>query len=207
MIIHDMEQRSEAWYKIRHAIPTASMFSKLLTPKTLKPSTSITEYAIDLANEVIAGINVDPWLGNVHSEHGKDGEEDAISMYEFEQDCDTQEVGFVTNDAKTYGCSPDRLVGDDGIMEIKNLKGNVHTRAIWDYHLTGECPTDYRLQVQGQLFVCERKWCDLVLHHPELPMKIIHVLPDINIQDKLAVEIGNVIKLRDQIVAVLEGDK
>ena len=171
--------------------------------KAWEQSSSIDPYAYELAAEAFVGDLVDPWLGNIHTEHGIEVEAFALDCYEMHESVTVEQVGFVTDDAQSYGCSPDGLVSDDGMVEIKGLLGKNHIAKIMEHHETEQCPKDYYLQIQGQLFVCEREWCDLILCHDLLPMKTIRVLPDKEIHEKLADQIAEVIKKRDAAIAIL----
>jgi hypothetical protein len=201
MRLHDVEQRSPEWYRLRLGIPTTSEFSSLVTP-TGKPSKSASEYAVTLAAELFIGRQIG-WDGNGWTERGREMEHQAVSLYEFANDCELHRVGFITDDDGTVGCSPDGLAGDDGMVEIKCLKAENHVRAILHHQAHGTCPSDYVPQTQGQLLICQRRWCDLVFYHPELPMLTIRQEPDPNIQAVLQEQIPVVIKERDRVLVAL----
>lgn len=203
MKIHDVEQRSPEWYALRAGKPTASEFSKIIT-STGEPSKSASGYAITLAVELFAGKPVDAWEGNGWSERGKELEGEAIRLYEFANDVLVQAVGFVTDDAETTGCSPDGLVGDKGMVEVKCLKAEIHTKAILYFQKNGKCPTDYVQQTQGQLMVCGRSWCDLIFYHPELPLLVIRQEPLFPIVAALTKSIPLVCQERDTVLAALK---
>lgn len=171
-IILDMPQYSAEWETARLGIPTASQFKNIITPEG-KPSKSWKKYAYHLIAEKLLGRPVDtytsPWM-----ERGSDLEEDAMAAYEFESDNTTKPIGFILRDDKSAGCSPDRLIGDDGLLEIKCPKPAVQVQ----YLLTGEVDKEYWPQLQGQLFVSERKWVDILAFHPELPRAVIRVERD-----------------------------
>src|SRR5215471_9116810 len=76
-------------------------------------------------------------------------EAEAADWYEFDQDVSVQKVGFITDDHHTVGCSPDRLVGDDGLLEIKAPLP--HTQV--EYWISGAVHERFRPQLQGQLYV------------------------------------------------------
>lgn len=202
MIIHDFEQRSPEWYAARCGIPTASEFSKLIT-STGEPSKSLKPYAITLANEAFVGMPVDAWEGNQWTERGRELEEEAVRLYEFAHDATIESVGFVTTTAGNAGCSPDGFVGNDGMVEIKCLKGETHTETIMYYQKHGRCPPKYVQQTQGQMLICERKWCDLVFMHDRLPMLTIRQEPDAKLWDALKGGIKDVIAERDRVLAAL----
>lgn len=208
MIVHEVEQRSEEWYALRAGIPTASEFSSLLTPKTMKPSASILTYAAQLANEVYTGeVNPDGFAGNDWTDRGASWEESAIAWYEFATGEKVEQVGFVTNDAGTIGCSPDGLVGANGMIEIKSLKASNHTMAMLDHLTTGDTPPDYRAQTQGQMMICGREWCDLLFFHDRLPPFLIRQTPDAEYIEKLNGAIASLLTKRDEILAALNGNQ
>ena len=180
MKTHNVEQGTDDWFKVRSGIPTASEFDKLLT-STGKPSTQIEEYINLKVAEVLAGQNVETWTGNQWTDRGHELEPQAASMYGLINDCDPIEVGFVTDDESTCGCSPDRLVGNDGLLEIKCPAPQTHV----GYLLDGKCPATYYLQVQGQLMITGRNWCDFMSYHPLLDSLIVRVERDDKIMDAL----------------------
>ena len=199
---HDVEQRSEAWYKIRAGKPTASEFSKLITSAGV-PSKSLDKYAITLAAETFAGGPVDAWEGNYHTERGRALEDEAIKLYEFANDVSVLPVGFITNDDETVGCSPDGLVGDDGMVEIKCLKAETHVETMLYFKKNGRIPPKYVQQTQGQMGLCKRQWCDLVFYHPVLPLLSIRETPDSKLSMALTTELKNVMEERDRVLAVM----
>lgn len=207
MIVHDIEQRSPDWYALRAGKPTASAFGDLITPKTMKPSASLLPYAAQLANELFTGeSDPDGFIGNGWTDRGEMFEENALAWYEFAHDVSVERVGFVTDDEQTMGCSPDGLVGDDGMIEIKSLKALNHTLALFEFHETGAGPADYRAQTQGQMMICGRKWCDLLFFHDLLPPFVIRQTPDGEYIEKLQAAIQTLLTRRDEILAALRGD-
>jgi ribosomal protein S18 acetylase RimI-like enzyme len=163
MIVHDCIQGSAIWLQLRSGIPTASCFDQILTP-TGKRSTSAKSYMHKLIAERIMGHPcveaVSTWM-----QRGNDLEAEAVSFYEFQRDLDTVTVGFITNGAGTIGASPDRLVGTDGLLEIKVPKEHTHV----GYLLGAGVDQAYRPQVQGQLWIAEKLWSDTLSFHPEMP--------------------------------------
>src|SRR5260370_18677270 len=107
-------------------------------------------------------------------ERGLNVEAEAADWYEFDQDVTTQRVGFITDDDHTVGCSPDRLVGGDGLLEIKAPLP--HTQV--EYWISGEISERFRPQLQGQLYISQRSWVDIVCWHDVLPKLVMQVEPD-----------------------------
>jgi YqaJ-like viral recombinase domain len=101
-------------------------------------------------------------------------EAEAVAFYEFERDLETVKVGFITNDTGTVGASPDRLVGPAGLLEIKVPNPSTHVA----YLLNRKIEQAYYPQVQGQLWIAEREWSDLLSYHPTMPPALIRVPRD-----------------------------
>lgn len=177
MIRHDLEQYGPEWRALRLGKPTASNAKKLVT-STDAVSKSINDYAIELANDLFAGKAVDAWDGNKHTERGTELEPEARASYEMTNQVAIEEIGMFTDDLLRWGASPDGIIGDDGLIEIKCLCAKNHTKALLYFNKNGKAPTDYIAQIQMQLMLSERKWCDLVLYHPELPGLTVRIEPD-----------------------------
>lgn len=198
MIVHNCEQGSPEWFAIRAGKPSASCFDKLIT-STGEVSKSLQGYAITLAGEKYAGKPLDAWEGNSYTERGKLLELEARTAYTFLHDAPVEQVGFVTDDNKEYGCSPDGLVETDGLVEFKCLKAENHIKALLYYGKHKKCQPDYVQQTQGQIMICNREWCDLMFYHPDLPKLVIRQHRNDALQVPLAVAIAEVIIERDRI--------
>ena len=174
MIILDCKQGSDAWQEARLGIPTASRFDQIITPKTLKPSTSATRYLYELVAEELLGEPLDDAASDFMV-RGTALEASAVSWYEFEAGLDTTEVGFCLRDDKLVGCSPDRLIGDHGGLEIKCPAPANHVMYLAD---NSKLVEKYRCQVQGGMWLCERAWWDLVSYHPTIAPVKVRVIRD-----------------------------
>jgi len=181
-------QGSEAWLRARMGRPTASEFERLIQPKKLEPTKSETRrnYAIFLLTELI----LDYPLSGVTTaamNHGTSYEENARSAYEMLIGQEVEMAGFCTNDAETYGASPDAFVGEDGLAEFKApFKPEIHVEYMME---PKSLESEYMIQTQGEIFVCERSWVDLVSYHSVLPMVRVRVEPIKNVQDKLSIAV------------------
>lgn len=203
MKIHNVDQNSDEWMKLRAGKPTASEFGKVVT-STGAPSKSASDYAMTLAAEAFAGGEVESWSGNHHTERGHELEAEAISAYEFMHDATVERVGFLTNDDETMGCSPDGIVGGDGMIEIKCLSAKEHVKALLYYQKHKKAPPKYFQQTQGQMMIAGRQWCDLYFYHPTLPKLAVRQTPDIDFVIKLSAKLIEVAKERDNAIAVME---
>lgn len=171
-IYHSTEPRSAIWFKLRLGRPCSSEFHKIVSP-TGKLSKQSEGYAHVLLAEAMLGRPLESpetqWMAR-----GSELEDAAIRSYEFETGSETSLGGFITNDAGTLGCSPDRLVGPDGILEMKVPAPSTHV----GYLVSRDFGAEKWPQVQGQLYVAEREWVDLVSYHPELPPIIVRATRD-----------------------------
>ncbi len=177
LIILDCEQGSEQWHKARLGIPTASQFKRIITTAG-KPSSSVTDYLAELITETITG-EPKSIPTNEHIERGNDLEPVARDAYEFETDSKVIEVGGVfLDESKTIMASPDGLIkGQKKGLEIKCPKMETHIK----YCLGGILPTEYKLQVMGNLWVSNYETWDFVSYCPEYtpqPLFLITVQRD-----------------------------
>lgn len=170
--VFNCEQGSPEWVACRLGIPTASEFDSILANgKGGQPSKTRRTYMLKLIGERLTGEQM--WsYNNEHMERGKIMEDEARDWYAFASDAEPQRVGFIRNGYK--GCSPDSLVGDNGMLEIKTKLAHLQA----DVLLSKELPSEHRAQVQGQLWVAEREWCDFVSYWPKMPPFRIRVYRD-----------------------------
>lgn len=157
-IIHDCLQGSDEWLSMRLGKVTASRFKDVMTNgKGGKPSKTAESYMIELAIETITGKSL-PFFENDAMRHGTETEPQARAMYELISGNEVSEVAFIEHN-DFVGVSPDGLVGNDGLLEIKCPTTKVQV----ERYLSGVgLPTDYKWQVMGQIWVAEREWCDFL---------------------------------------------
>lgn len=155
--IHDCEQGTPEWRAVRAGIPTTSEFACIMAKGAGRKT-----YMRKLAGEIITGQPAESY-SNASMERGHEMEPQARRLYEFLNDTTVQQVGFVTNGRK--GCSPDGLVGGDGMYEAKSKAPHILIDAL----LKDEFPREHRAQCQGALWVCEREWIDIHCHWPGMP--------------------------------------
>ena len=197
-IIHDVPQRSEMWDRLRLGVPTASNFHKIITPLG-KTSVQYKEYCYHLIAERLLGRKVDTYTSPA-MERGTIVEDEAIAWYELTQDMDTSPVGFIASNDGRIGCSPDRLVGDEGLLEIKAPLPATQV----GYLITGKLDQRYTPQIQGQLYISERQWVDIVAWHEELPRTIIRVERDEEYIKKLAKALAEVNAEIDRVMGMID---
>ena len=162
--ILSMEQGSPEWFAARCGIPTASNFSKILANgRGGAASKTRLSYLRDLAGERLTGQPAETFT-NHHMDRGKSMEAEARSYYEFTEGVSVEQVGFIKNHGA--GASPDGLIGEDGLWECKTAL----PRILIEHLEAGRVPPEHLPQIQGQLWVTERQWCDLLIYWPSMPV-------------------------------------
>lgn len=204
MEILNLEQGTPEWDKARAGLPTASRAGDLITQAKLSPSASMRAYAAELAAEFRAGEPLDAFRGNKATEAGHELEPEARALAAISMDDPVTEVGFVMNYGA--GCSPDGLVGDHGLLEVKCPFAKHWVRHIAHMKLERESPPDFKLQLQFQMWICDREWNELVMYHPheKLGLRKLRVYRDENIIAKLAKQVALCIEQRDQFIDIME---
>ncbi len=186
----DLVQGTDEWLAQRCGMLTASNMSDILTP-TLKIASNDKErqHLYELLAQRITGF-VEPQFVSDAMLRGEKDEVVARETYA-EKFAPVTQCGLVVNDKLGFplGYSPDGLVGDDGLIEIKSRRQNFQVRTI----IENAMPPEFLLQIQTGLLVTERKWCDFVSFSGGLPMFVFRVFPypdviDLIIQAAMAFE-------------------
>jgi putative phage-type endonuclease len=163
MKIIDAVQGTPEWLSARAGKVTASMISAVL----MKPETAgFRDYQAQLVAEILTGKPQGSDYTNVHMQYGTETEPLARSAYEAETGFSVDEVGLCIHETiDRAGASPDGLVGNSGLVEIKCPKVATHLA----YQIAGVVPSGYKNQMMWQMAVTGRDWCDFVSFRPDLP--------------------------------------
>jgi len=160
-----MEQQSNEWFTARLGKVTASRVADVIAKTKTGYSASRDNYMAQLICERLTGQKGESFT-NAAMEHGTLTEPLARSAYENARNLLVKEVGFINHPRiEMSGASPDGLVADDGLVEIKCPNTATHI----DTLLSGKVPTKYITQMQWQMLCCQRKWCDFVSFDNRLP--------------------------------------
>lgn len=163
-------QGSESWFSVRAGIPTASEFATVMAKGEGKTR---SKYMRTLAGEILTGTCQEGYK-NADMERGNAMEPEARALYSLVHDAELTQVGFMRRgDA---GASPDSLIGDDGLLEVKTKIPHLQIECL--LREDRRLPPEHVAQVQGQLWISGRAWCDFVSYWPGLPIFVTRVNRD-----------------------------
>jgi exodeoxyribonuclease (lambda-induced) len=174
----DILQGTPEWLEVRKGKMTASHAQAIGNN-----GKGLHTYVHDLMADSFSSGEYESY-SNKHMDRGNELEDQARTIYELETDQTVEQVGFIDHDAYS-GCSPDGLVDDDGMIEIKCMDDKKHFRVI----LYGEKEIDskYIWQMQMQMLVADRKWVDFIAYNPNFKQSLIihRIKADKDTQDKI----------------------
>ena len=164
-MIEMMDQGSESWFQVRIGKVTASRVADVIAKTKTGYSATRDNYMAQLICERLTGLKGESFT-NAAMQHGTDTEPLARAAYEALQDVLVDEVGFVPHPTiEMAGASPDGLVGDDGLLEIKCPNTATHIETL----ISKVVPGKYNTQMQFQMACTGRQWCDFVSFDNRLP--------------------------------------
>jgi hypothetical protein len=188
-ILPDIEQGSDAWHDQRRGIVTASVVGRLLTA-TGKVANNDTSRGLtaQLVAERITGWT-DPVFVSDDMLRGHDDEPRAVAAYEERTGSVVDHVGFMVRDDWGFqiGYSPDGLVGDDGLIEVKSRRAKKQLQTI----LEDDVPAENMAQLQCGLLVSRRAWCDYVSFTGGMPLYVKRVYPDLEWFEVIVAAVAN----------------
>lgn len=170
-IIDNIDQGSTEWHSLRLGKVTASRMSDVLSKgRGSAPSKIAETYMIELLCEQLTG-EAKPFFENDAMRWGTETEPQARAMYELNSGNEVRQVAFIElNDY--VGVSPDGLIGDDGMLEIKCPTTITQIKRA----LSEDIFKDYYDQIQCQLWVAQREWCDFVSFDPRLDIDASYLI-------------------------------
>ena len=176
MKIHNFEQRTDEWYAIRRGKMSASNAETIIAN-----GKGLETYIYNLMAEYYSSAEKENYI-NADMQRGIDLEPEARLEFEFYTDLDVQEVGFIEHN-EFIGVSPDGLIGDDGLIEIKCPNDSIYFKLL----LSNNIKPEYIAQMQMQMYVTERQYCYFVSYNPnfEKSLYIKKINRDEEMIDKL----------------------
>lgn len=160
-----MEQRSPEWFAARLGKATASRMADICARTRNGWGAGRANYKAELVCERLTGEATQGYT-NAAMQHGIDTEPQARAAYAFLHDAPVEEVGFIDHPRiPMSGASPDGLVSDGGMVELKCPNTATHI----DFLLNETIPDKYLKQMLWQMACAERQWCDFASFDPRLP--------------------------------------
>lgn len=195
MIYHNIAQNTDEWLALKRGKFSASIFKDLFSKETTQ---AYQDAIYKVAFERITGTTPETY-SNSWMERGHLLEPEARELYELETYNKVHNGGFFELN-EWIGVSPDGLIDSDGLIEIKSVKYSTQMR----YLLENKLPSEYKWQVHGQLWVTDRKWNDFVSYCPGLPLFILRIEKDLELEKQLEVQVSEAIKKAKEIIKILE---
>jgi putative phage-type endonuclease len=183
-----IEQGTDAWFAARLGKVTASRVSDVIAKTKSGWGASRKNYLAQLVAERLTGNTAESYT-NSAMQWGTDTEPQARAAYEFSSDVEVREVGFVIHPALDSGASPDGLVGDEGMVEIKCPNTSAHI----DTLLTEKIDGKYIVQMQWQMACAGRGWCDFVSYDPRMPADLAMFVSRVKRDDERIAELEGLI--------------
>ncbi|KGA24940.1 YqaJ-like viral recombinase [Pectobacterium brasiliense] len=197
MIWHDIQQNTEEWEALRVGKATASNFGLIMANAGKAFGDPAKRYALQIALEQIKGCKSEFSFSNEHMERGHEQEPVARMLYEEMNFIDVDNGGFF--DLVTYGDSPDGLVGDNGVIEIKSVIAPTHYATL----KRGSFDPSYRWQLVGHLDCTGRDWVDFVSYCADFPEEKQLVVWRLT-RDECAEEIDSLRERRNQFLSLVQ---
>ena len=202
MIPHKFKQYSKEYWAIKNGKPSSSKFSCLVTG-TGRPSEGLKKYALVLATELYLGRPIDDgFKGSKSMDRGTALEPESRAGYEMLKQTRVEEVGLITDDLMRWVTSTDGLVGEDGVVEFKNLISITFMEALIYYKKNKITEPKYNPQLQGELMISERKWVDLVLYNPAFEPIVHRHYPNLEFQETLKIQLTKCLAERNRLLAI-----
>lgn len=200
----DLIQGTDEWHEVRLGIVTASVVGQLITGRTLQAAANPASRAIvaQLVAERITGW-ADPTYVSDDMERGWEDEPRARDTYAEHRGVEVAEMGFMVRDDWGFpiGYSPDGLVGDDGLIEIKSRRPKKHLQTI----LADRVPAENMAQIQCGLLVAGRSWCDYISYAGGMPLWVKRVEPDQRWHDAIVQVVAAVEDAADEMTTAYQG--
>lgn len=179
-----IEQGSEEWFQYRLGKVTASRVADVMAKTRSGYSASRKNYMAELLCQRLTGKQEEGFT-SAAMQRGTELESMARGRYEIENDCLVTETGLVDHpDIEMFAASPDGLVGDEGLLEIKCPNTATHI----DFLRSGKVDDRYVKQIHAQMLCTGRKWCDFVSYDDRLPSNLAYKCQRVEFDAKLAGE-------------------
>lgn len=170
MPLIEVEQGTDEWLAMRSGLVTASRMADVMAKLKSKNGMAADRrrYLMEVVVGRLTGLNPETYVSPA-MQWGLDNEDLAKGAYEISTSSIIEPGGFAIHDKiKWFGASPDGLIGDDGLVEVKCPNSDTHI----GYILSGEIPDDYKPQMWAEMACTNRSWCDFVSFDPRMPKNL-----------------------------------
>lgn len=198
----NLEQKSQEWYDIRKGVITASFLSNFITPLgVLKKGETLNKALFELISGVYEEKEAEKEeIKSNHIDRGNELEPIARELYEASNLTAVKEMGFILSDCKNYGYSPDGLVDNNGLIEIKAPVIYKHMQNFYYESVQKE----YIIQIQAGLMISEREYCDFISYNKQVKEKYKfyqkRVHRDEDLIKKISENINIIIDKKEEII-------
>lgn len=186
-------QGSEEWFTVRLGKVTASRLSDVMAKTRSGYGAARKNYMMELICQTLSGSREEGFTSSA-MQRGIELEPEARNAYEFFKNVDVEETGFAIHSSiDLFGASPDGLVGEDGLLEIKCPNTATH----FEFLKTGEPKREYILQMHGQMLCTGRSWCDFVSYDNRLQgleFKCVRIERDDQLSEDIVSEVKDFIE-------------
>lgn len=202
MPIVDVEQQTPEWLQMRTGMVTASRVADVMDfLKRGGESAKRRNYRTEIISECLTGRAAEHYVMPA-MEWGIETEPVARAAYEMRCDIESGPGGFAIHDEiSRFGASPDGLIGDDGVLEIKCPTTATHV----EYIVAGVTPEEYQPQMLAEMACTGRQWCDFVSFDPRLPKKLqLFVRRFPRDEQRIAAMEAEVLKFLEEVIATIK---
>jgi putative phage-type endonuclease len=183
----DLIQGTREWHQARLGKLTASRIADMMAKTKTGYGASRKNYTAELVIQRLTG-TVPETYTNAAMQWGTDHEPQARDLYAMINDVEVREVGLALHPRLSEAAaSPDGLVSEDGLVEIKCPNSATHIETL----LTEKVPQKYQLQMQFQMACTERQWCDYISYDPRMPTGMVMWTKRVERDDRLISDIEN----------------
>lgn len=201
-LIEGVGQGSPEWHAARVGRVTASRIVDVMATIKTGEAASRRDYKWQIVAEILTGKPAEGGFFNQAMQWGVEQEPFARAAYELRYETLVDQIGLVPHPRiARAAASPDGLVGDDGLIEIKCPKTVTHLTTLAE----GKIPNEYQLQMCWQMACTGRKWCDFTSFDPRLPDELqLCVIRFHRDEDRIACIEQNVERFLDEVDAMIQ---
>jgi putative phage-type endonuclease len=203
MPLVEVDQQTPEWLQMRVGMVTASRVSDVITKRKRGEGElkARADYRTEVISEILTGRSAEHYV-TPEMDWGTDHEPEARATYEVRLDREALPGGFAIHDnIPRFGASPDGLIGEDGLVEIKCPTTATHL----EWLIAGVVPEEHKPQMDAEMACANRKWCDFVSFDPRLPKKLqLFIRPYLRDDVRIAAMEAAVLTFLEEVIATIK---